>query len=150
MRASDGIAAYLLHRFQSTFPHFIWHSNTQTADILMEAHTLQLHILAVKIKTCIGFKADITKAKACLYFVNESSSAILHLSKESIERRSITAPKLWTLHRKSGNRLTACAVGFHSNGRCHFFSISVKDGVRHSTSGIAFHLGLHLYSSICL
>ena len=102
MGTVDGVAADFLHGFQTAQPNLLWHCHTQTAGILVQAHALQLHVLAVQVETGIGIEANLTESERCLYFIRQFAFAIIYLRKESVERRRFRAPKLWILHLQGG------------------------------------------------
>ena len=95
---TNGIASYTLEGLKATEPHLIWHCHAKTTGILMQAHSLEFHILAIEPESSIGIKADVAESKWSRYLIAHPTLGILYGSDKGVHNRRIAAPQLGIIH----------------------------------------------------
>ena len=100
MRAADCIATYAFQSLQSAEPHLVRHCHSKTARILMQAHALEFHVLAVEPEPGISVKADIPESEPGLHLINYLAS-LLGSRHKAVHCRTLRAPGLRSLQHKA-------------------------------------------------
>ena len=148
MRAADGIAAYLLHGFQTAQPHLVGHSHSKASCVLMKTHAFQFHVLSVEPEASVGIEADVAKAEGSDNFVGQAAARVFHLCHKAVHHRRVAAPKSWIVHlhllRSRGSHLLAVRTKYHVGHLCPFVALCL---CLHHNSPVG--LCHHIYS-VCL
>ena len=98
VRTTNGIASYTLEGLKATEPHLIWHCHAKTTCILMQAHSLEFHILAIEPESSIGIKTDVAESEWSRYLIAHPTLGILYGSDKGVHNRRIAAPQLGIVH----------------------------------------------------
>ena len=123
MAASDGVDAHVFQFHQLAPERVIVEGRTQTAEVMMVADTVELHVLAVEPETRLGVEAE--RSEGCrraygIYGLTGDDD----LGEQRVDIWCVGTPQAWVAH---GHLLLGAAVG----NLCDDLAVAVKERVAH-------------------
>ena len=98
MRSTDCVAAHFFKHHNLTVDCLIFLHSAKCALVVVKAHTLKLHKLAVQAEAFVCIPVDITVTERGVVFVNKLACFIFNNSLELIKIGRIQTPQFRRIH----------------------------------------------------